>query len=113
MGIECRVDDAETNRLIAPLNHAPTALRVRAERAMNLRLEGGCQVPIAGYAIHTSAGLWLRGLVGSPNGEIMLRDEIVGDVNDGESMGIIIANRLLAAGADKILADVYDSADDD
>ena len=111
VGIECRTADHETHALLAPLHHTLTAQQVTAERAMNRQLQGGCQVPIACYAIHTEKGLWLRGLVGSPDGERMLRDEIEGDVNDAESMGITLANKLLAAGADKILAEVYSAAE--
>jgi len=111
VGIECRSDDQATQALLAPLHHLPTAQQVLAERAMNRQLQGGCQVPIACYAIHTDDGLWLRGLVGSPDGGVMLRDEIRGSVDESESMGVALANRLLAAGADKILAEVYQSAD--
>lgn len=107
VGIECRLDDEATRSVLAPLHHLPTAQVVSAERAMNKQLQGGCQVPIACYAIHTQDGIWLRGLVGSPDGTSMLRAEIRGGVNDGEAMGIALANELLAAGADKILAKVY------
>ncbi|WP_189419810.1 hydroxymethylbilane synthase [Cellvibrio zantedeschiae] len=113
VGIECRIDDDATQELLSPLHHELTAQQVIAERAMNRRLKGGCQVPIACYAVHTDDGLWLRGLVGSPDGERMLRDEIRGHVNDGEAMGIALADRLLAAGADKILAEVYATGADD
>ncbi|WP_027329713.1 hydroxymethylbilane synthase [Marinimicrobium agarilyticum] len=107
VGIECRNDDARTIELIKPLHHEPTAELVRAERAMNRRLEGGCQVPIACYAIPCEEGLWLRGLVGSPDGTEMLYDEIRGPIPEGEAMGIALAERLLDAGAGRILAEVY------
>jgi len=113
VGIECRMDDQSTQALLAPLHHLATAQAVTAERAMNRRLQGGCQVPIACYAIHTDdGGLWLRGLVGSPDGKQMLSGDIRGGVNDGEVMGITLADQLLAAGADKILAEVYGAAED-
>jgi len=112
VGIECRTDDHAIQTLLSPLHHEPTAQQVIAERAMNRRLQGGCQVPIACYAIHTEQGLWLRGLVGSPDGTCMLRGDIHGSANDGETMGIALANQLLAAGADKILAEVYQTADE-
>ncbi len=107
VGIECRMDDRATLELLQPLHHQPTAERVIAERAMNRRLEGGCQVPIACYAVHEGDQLWLRGLVGDPDGSELLRDEIRGDKGDAEAMGITLADRLLAAGADRILARVY------
>ncbi len=111
VGIECRTDDAATLALIKPLHHQVTAEQVLAERAMNRHLQGGCQVPIACYAIHRGDSLWLRGLVGAPDGSQMLFDEISGAVADAEKMGIELAERLLAAGADKILAEVYASAE--
>jgi hydroxymethylbilane synthase len=107
VGIECRLDDAVTRALLTPLHHLLTAQQVIAERAMNKQLQGGCQVPIACYAIHSDGGLWLRGLVGSVDGTQMLRSDIRGGVDDGEKMGIALGNTLLAAGADKILAEVY------
>ncbi len=111
VGIECRLADAATRALLMPLHHSLTAQQVIAERAMNKHLQGGCQVPIACYAIHSEGGLWLRGLVGSVDGTQMLRNEIRGGVDDGETMGIALANTLLAAGADKILAEVYQAAE--
>ncbi|HTF96893.1 MAG TPA: hydroxymethylbilane synthase [Cellvibrio sp.] len=111
VGIECRMDDAMTIALIKPLHHQTTAEQVLAERAMNRRLQGGCQVPIACYAIHRNDQLWLRGLVGAPDGGRMLFDEISGPVADAEKIGIELAERLLAAGADEILAEVYASAE--
>jgi hydroxymethylbilane synthase len=109
VGIECRNDDAELIKLLQPLHHIDTADRVLAERAMNRRLEGGCQVPIGCYATLSEDGdeIFLRGLVGRPDGSKVLRDEIRGPREQAEAMGITLADRLLAAGADKILAEVY------
>ncbi|WP_020207677.1 hydroxymethylbilane synthase [Gilvimarinus chinensis] len=107
VGIECRTDDVELQQLLAPLHHAPTAVCVEAERAMNRRLEGGCQVPIACYAVRENDQLWLRGLVGAVDGSTILFEEDRGPEGSAEAMGIAMAERLLAAGADKILAQVY------
>ncbi|GLS27073.1 hydroxymethylbilane synthase [Marinibactrum halimedae] len=107
VGIECRTDDTITQALLAPLHHQDTATRVLAERAMNRRLEGGCQVPIGCYAELEQDQLWLRGLVGAPDGSVLLFDEIRGEREDAEAMGVALAERLLASGADKILASVY------
>lgn len=107
VGIECRMDDEATRALIEPLNHSDTATRVLAERALNRRLEGGCQVPIGCYAELEGDQIWLRGLVGRPDGTRVLRDEIRGASSEAESLGIRLAERLLAAGADTILAEVY------
>jgi len=107
VGIECRMADERVQQLIAPLHHQLTAERVLAERAMNKRLEGGCQVPIGCYAEHQNDGLWLRGLVGDPDGSVLLVDEIHGAASDADTLGVTLAERLLARGADKILAKVY------
>ncbi|MCE3027714.1 hydroxymethylbilane synthase [Salinicola sp. DM10] len=109
LGIECRHDDAELVALLAALDHGPTATRVRAERAMNTRLDGGCQVPIGGYAVLENAGdtLWLRGLVGHPDGSQVLRAEGRGSAMEPEALGIRIAESLLEQGAGDILAEVY------
>lgn len=111
LGIEARVGDARVAQLIAPLNHAASAARVSAERAMNRALQGGCQVPIAGYAelqhSHQGEQLHLRALVGSVDGRTIIRDEIRGDSAHAEALGHELAQRLLAAGAGDILAAVY------
>lgn len=107
VGIECRLDDHELHALLAPLEHSETRARVLTERAMNRALQGGCQVPIGAYALVEGEQIWLRGLVGSPDGTRVIRDEIRGAVSDGEALGEQLAQRLLAAGADLILAEVY------
>jgi len=107
VGIECRLDDDVTLALLKPLHHKITAEAVHAERAMNKKLEGGCQVPIGCFAIHEGDQLWLRGLVAEPEGSTIIKDEIRGSAQDAEKLGIRLANKLLLAGADKILADVY------
>lgn len=106
VGIETRVDD-EINELIMPLRCSDTWTIVTAERAMNTRLAGGCQVPIAGYAILNNGELWLRGLVGKPDGSEILRAQARAKAEDAEKLGIAVAEDLLAQGADKILAEVY------
>ncbi|WP_158684877.1 MULTISPECIES: hydroxymethylbilane synthase [unclassified Enterobacter] len=107
VGIECRLDDTRTHALLAPLNHADTALRVKAERAMNTRLEGGCQVPIGSYAELVDGEIWLRALVGAPDGTVMIRGERRGKPEEAEQLGISLAEELLANGAREILTEVY------
>ncbi len=109
LGIECRSDDERVNRLLAPLHDENTSFCVKAERAFNRRLEGGCQVPIGGYAILEGDQLWLRGLVGTPDGSQIVRGERCGDPKDGEAMGTDLAEELLGKGAEKILAELYQS----
>ncbi|ORM62417.1 hydroxymethylbilane synthase [Pantoea rodasii] len=107
VGIECRLDDHELMTLLQALNHADTDVCVRAERAMNTRLEGGCQVPIGSFAVLTDDQLWLRGLVGSPDGHHMVVGERRGPREQAEQMGISLAEELLDGGARDILRDVY------
>lgn len=105
--IECRADDATTTGLLAALDHRPTHACVMAERAMNQALEGGCQVPVAGYAVLDGSELHLRGLVGEPDGSRIVSGEIRGPVNAAESLGMSLAEDLLARGARTILDKVY------
>ena len=109
IGIECRSDDERVNNLLAPLHHADTAACVLAERAMNQRLEGGCQVPIGGHAVLDGDKLSMRGLVGSTDGTQIIRASAEGHRNDAEQIGIGIAEELLSKGADKILEALYAS----
>ncbi len=110
IGIECRSDDDRVNALIAPLHHRATALCVRAERAMNHRLMGGCQVPVAGYGVLEGDILSLRGLVGEPDGSRILRADELGSANQAEALGERLAAGLLEQGADAILKSVYGRA---
>lgn len=103
VGIECRLDDAATRALLAPLHHAPTATCVRAERAMNARLQGGCQVPIAALARLDGEQLHLSGLVGTVDGSRILRSRISGAAHMAEELGETLAEDLLRQGASAIL----------
>jgi hydroxymethylbilane synthase len=107
VGIELRQGDTRTAELLAPLHHQPTAERVLAERALNRHLQGGCEVPIAAFAVHEGDDLWLRGLVGRPDGSQTLRAEARGPKGEAEALGIKVADDLLAAGAAAILDEVY------
>ncbi|EII2378633.1 TPA: hydroxymethylbilane synthase [Vibrio cholerae] len=107
VGIECRVDDQRVRALLAPLNHADTADRVRCERAMNLTLQGGCQVPIGSYALLEGDTIWLRALVGEPDGSQIVRGEIRGPRTQAEQLGITLAEQLLSQGAKEILERLY------
>ena len=109
VGIELRSNDKEVLELLQVLHHQPTAQRVSAERALNRRLQGGCQVPIACYADFDPSGenLWLRGLVGKPDGSLLLRAEATAPASEAEQLGISVAEDLLGQGAAAILAEVY------
>lgn len=107
VGIETRVNDTRVLNYLAKLNHNPTACCVMAERAMNTRLQGGCQVPIGGFATLNGEELELNALVGSLDGSTIIRASGKALQRDAEQLGIRIAEQLLAQGADKILAEVY------
>ncbi|MCP1619239.1 hydroxymethylbilane synthase [Pseudomonas sp. SLBN-26] len=110
VGIECRTADAEVHALLAPLHHRDTAVRVNAERALNKRLNGGCQVPIACYAVLEGDQLWLRGLVGQPDGGQLLHAESRAPSDEAEQLGVRVAEDLLGQGAETILKAVYGEA---
>ena len=107
VGIECRQDDDWVNELLAPLNDRDTAIRVRAERSLNHRLQGGSQVPIAGYAELAHGVILLRGLVGMVDGSQIIHGEIAGQPEDAEYLGRVLAEDLLSRGADEILESLY------
>lgn len=110
VGIECRSDDLVIQQLLAPLEHQETRICVLAERAMNRKLQGGCQVPIGAFAVLQQNELWLRGLVGQLDGSEILRSEIKGEATQAEQLGTQLAEQLLALGADRILDAVYRQA---
>lgn len=111
VGIECRLDDQRLIDLLAPLNDQDTYDRVMAERAMNLTLEGGCQVPIGSYALLDGDNLWLRGLVGEPDGSQVIRGEVKGSRQQAAELGKSLANTLLEQGAADILEKLYHTED--
>lgn len=107
VGIECRSDDEEVKQILSVLEHQETRIRVDAERAMNRRLEGGCQVPIGAFAQVSGEVVLLQGLVGSLDGEEIIRADIAGPSKDAAELGKELAEQLLNLGADKILDKVY------
>ncbi|GMT46570.1 MAG: porphobilinogen deaminase [bacterium] len=107
VGIECRTGDDFINTLIMPLNHEETSVCVRAERAFLKRLEGGCQVPVGAYARLINGRIVMDGLVGSVSGERIIREQMEGDQEIAESIGIRLAEDLLSRGAKEILDSIY------
>ncbi len=106
IGIECRDGDSRVLDLISALDHTSTHICVRAERALNIRLHGGCQVPIAGFAELGHGVIVLRGLVGSLDGQRFVRGVISGKPEDAEELGTVLAEDLLARGAGAILQEL-------
>lgn len=109
IGLEAREDDNETLELIAVLHDQDTADRVSAERAVNARLNGGCQVPIASYAMLDGDTLHLQALVGEPDGSKIIIGDISGDRNEAAQLGTALADDLLSRGAKEILEKLYNS----
>ncbi len=107
VGIECRLKDDRVHELLSPLHDHKTAIRVAAERSMNHRLNGGCQVPIAGFAELSKDTLFMRGLVGEADGSNIIRADIAGKPEDAEELGRVLADDLLSRGAGEILERLY------
>ncbi|MBI5477379.1 MAG: hydroxymethylbilane synthase [Deltaproteobacteria bacterium] len=103
LGLECRADDAEVRAMVAPLDDPATATAVRCERAFLLRLQGGCQTPIAAHAVATGDRLAVAGLVGRVDGTEILRGQADGPAGDPEALGVRLAEDLLGRGAQRIL----------
>lgn len=110
VGIECRAADTRVLELLAPLAHRETTICVLAERAMNRRLGGACQVPIAGHARLDGDRLQLAARVGRTDGSELLEASISGHAAQAEPLGIAVAEDLLRQGADAILAALLSEA---
>lgn len=106
IGIETRRDDKDVLALLAPLDHAATHLQVKAERAFSRRLYGGCRLPLAAHAHITEGTMNLRGLVGRIDGTVIVSDHITGDMQEGEALGTLLAEKLIRQGADVILREL-------
>lgn len=109
VGIECHNDNHAVINVVSALNHDATAFRVTAERAMNARLEGGCQVPIGSFATLDSDTLNLTGMVGKPDGSELLFASASGNKTRATDIGVEVAEALLAQGAGEILRSLYES----
>lgn len=107
LGLECRAADQDVLTLIQPLLHPETDVCVRAERAFNAYLEGGCQVPIAGYATLQNGKIHIEGRVGSPDGQTLLRAELTDEASNAQQLGENLARNLLDQGAGELLKALY------
>lgn len=107
LGLECRAADQDVLALIQPLLHKETDVCVRAERAFNAYLEGGCQVPIAGYATLQNGQIHIEGRVGSADGQTLLRAELTDEANNAQQLGENLARNLLDQGAGELLKALY------
>jgi hydroxymethylbilane synthase len=107
LGLEVRREDERTINRIKFLNHRETEITVKAERAFLKELEGGCQVPLGAFCRSENGQLYLEGMVAELDGSRVLRDQMTGKEEDAEKIGITLARRLLAAGANEILDRIY------
>lgn len=104
LAVETRLDDAATNERVGALDDPSARAAALMERAFLRTLQGGCQVPIAGYATIDGDKISMRGLVASLDGSLIFEDDAEGPVGDAVELGTELAERLLAAGADRVLA---------
>ncbi len=111
MAVEIRSNDKEIQEVLKKLNDQETLDCITAERSFLRRLEGGCQVPIAGFAQLLNQKIHLKGLVGNLNGSINLHDEISGNRKDAEVLGVLLAERLIEKGADQLLEETRESVE--
>jgi len=109
IGIEMRENDADIYELIKPLNDISSQQCVEAERACSKRLFGGCQLPIAAHAVINGNKLSMQGLVGRVNGQEIIYDTVRGAINEGQVLGLQLAEKLLGKGADIILKEIIDA----
>ncbi|HHG73554.1 MAG TPA: hydroxymethylbilane synthase [Persephonella sp.] len=107
LGIEARLDDEKTREIVSVLNHKESEIRAKAERAFLKTLEGGCQVPLAGYSEIKNGRIRITGFVSDLEGKRVFKDSIEGSVEQPEKIGIELANRLLDMGAREVLEEIY------
>lgn len=108
IGIESRIDDIELNQKLKQLSDYETTICIEAERALNAGLNGGCQVPIGGFAETIDGSLNLTGMVATPDGQQFIKSSIQGTPDTAARLGQQVAEDLLAKGADSILAALYE-----
>ncbi len=110
LAIEFRSNEAYIKEILLKIHDKDTEICVRAERALLMRLEGGCQAPIGGYAQISGDELKINAIVGDENGEKIIKREMTGKISIPEGLGILVAEQILKAGGDEILKNVYNNA---
>ncbi len=111
LGIEGKLDDEKTKEIVSVLNHTESEIRAKCERAFLKTLEGGCQVPLACYSEIINGNIKITGFVSDLEGERIFKDTLIDKKENAENAGIELANRLLEAGADKVLKEIYESSE--
>ncbi len=112
LGIECRENDNDVKALIQHLNHKPSQICITAERAVNQQLGGNCYTPLAAYAVFKQEQLHLSGMVGSLDGKNIITSQAAGKPEEAISLGVQLANSLLAKGAKKLLGSQFNETND-
>jgi len=107
LGIEARLDDEETRKIVSVLNHRESEIRAKAERAFLKTLEGGCQVPLAAYSEIDGDKLKVTGFVSDLEGKRVFRDSMEGPPEEAERIGTALAEKLLDMGAREVLQEIY------
>lgn len=111
LAVEIRADDEETRAVVATANHPASWAAATAERGCMARLGAGCHVPAAAYASADESELWLRGLVSSHDGRMMVRSGARGTLDEAERLGTRVAEDLLQRGARELLKDGSETQD--
>ena len=106
VGVECKIDDDQTNKLLVSLHDEDTAARIHCERSLNAKLGGSCQTPIAAFAELNGDTLNLRALIGTPDGSLVLKADGSDHRSRAVELGDAVGQELLAAGAQKIIDDL-------
>jgi len=105
LAMEARLDDDETVKMVAPLNHLPTWQSITAERAFLSALGGGCRAPIAALGTVKNGTLKLEGMVADVNEKKIVRASVEGSATSPEELGVRLAQKLLVMGADEFIVE--------
>ncbi len=112
LGLEIRAEDVEVENLLQGIHDADSARAVLCERALLAHLEGGCQIPIGALAKVTGDIIYLQAMVASLDGKILIKDSMVGTIEQYAEVGIKLAKKLLEQGAEEVLKQVRQETDE-
>jgi hydroxymethylbilane synthase len=110
LALEAREGDEEMSELASKLTHRDSLVCLTAERALVTALDATCRTPVAAYARLDNGDLLMDSFVGLPDGTTWIRDELSGDPEDPSALGLELAQRLIAAGANEVLAQAEQAA---
>jgi len=107
IGIELRESDKKTQEIVSFINHEATMIRTKCERAFLKKLQGGCQVPIAGFSQINDGNIHLKALLSSLDGKKHIYEEGFSSIDKAEELGKSVAEKILNNGGKEILEEVY------